>query len=72
MTRLAVISDVHGNLPALEAVRKAVHAARPDLVAVTGDHVFNGPDPAGVVDLLRDDGDRRGDGRRRQHGRRRR
>jgi predicted phosphodiesterase len=53
MTRLAVISDIHGNLPALEAVRKAVHAARPDFVAVTGDHVFNGPDPAGVIDLLR-------------------
>jgi predicted phosphodiesterase len=53
MTRLAIISDIHGNLPALEAVRKAVHASRPDLVAVAGDLVYNGPDPAGVIDLLR-------------------
>lgn len=53
MTRLVVISDVHGNVVALEAVRKAIRAEKPDLVAIAGDLVLNGPDPAATVDLLR-------------------
>jgi len=52
--RVAVLSDVHGNLAALEAVRKAIKKEKPDAVIVAGDHVMNGPDPAGVVDALRD------------------
>jgi predicted phosphodiesterase len=52
--RIAVLSDVHGNLPALLEVRKAVDAARPDYVAICGDLAFNGPDPAGTVDLIRE------------------
>ena len=52
--RLAVLSDVHGNLAALEAVRKAIKREKPDAVIVAGDHVMNGPDPAGTVDALRD------------------
>lgn len=54
MTRLVVLSDVHGNTVALEAVRKALRAEKPDLVAIAGDLVLNGPDPAGTVDLLRE------------------
>ena len=54
MTRLIVLSDVHGNVVALEAVRKAFRAEKPDLVAIAGDLAFNGPDPAGTVDLLRE------------------
>jgi len=54
MTRLIVLSDVHGNSIALAAVRKAIRTEKPDLVAVAGDHVLNGPDPAGTVDLLRE------------------
>lgn len=54
MTRLAVLSDVHGNALALEAVRQAIRLARPDAVAVAGDLVLNGPDPAATVDLLRE------------------
>jgi predicted phosphodiesterase len=53
MTRFAVLSDVHGNLNALEAVRAAINAERPDCVLIAGDHVLNGPDPVGAVDLLR-------------------
>ncbi len=53
MTRLIVLSDVHGNAVALEAVRKAVGKEKPDFVAVAGDHALNGPDPAGAVDILR-------------------
>ena len=52
-TRLAVLSDVHGNLVALEAVRKAIAREKPDYVLVAGDLVMNGPDPAGTVDALR-------------------
>ena len=41
--RLAIFSDVHGNLSALEAVRAAIAAAAPDVVMVAGDLVLNGP-----------------------------
>jgi predicted phosphodiesterase len=52
--KVAVLSDVHGNLAAREAVRKALKKERPDAVIVAGDHVMNGPDPGGVVDALRE------------------
>jgi len=52
--RVAVLSDVHGNLAALTAVRAALKKERPDHVLITGDHVFQGPDPAGAVDALRE------------------
>jgi predicted phosphodiesterase len=54
MARIAVLSDIHGNLPALQEVRRAVDAARPDYVAICGDLALNGPDPAGTVDLVRE------------------
>jgi len=54
MVRIAAFSDIHGNLPALTAVRKAVDAARPDFVAICGDLVFNGPDPAGTLALVKE------------------
>jgi putative phosphoesterase len=54
MTRIAVLSDIHGNLPALTDVRRAVDAARPDFVAICGDLVMNGPDPAGSLALVRE------------------
>jgi predicted phosphodiesterase len=54
VTRIIVLSDVHGNAVALEAVRKAIRSEKPDLVAIAGDHVLNGPDPAGAIDLLRE------------------
>ncbi len=40
--RVAVFNDIHGNLPALEAVLADVHAAAVDRVVVGGD-VFPGP-----------------------------
>jgi putative phosphoesterase len=51
--RVAVLSDVHGNATALEAVRKALKKEKPDGVIVAGDHVMNGPEPAATVDALR-------------------
>jgi len=52
--RVALLSDVHANLPALEAVLAAVDA-HGDLGAiwVTGDTVGYGPDPSEVLALLR-------------------
>jgi putative phosphoesterase len=52
--KLAVLSDVHGNSVALEAVRKAVKREKPDAILVAGDLAMNGPDPAGTIDALRD------------------
>ena len=51
--RVAVLSDVHGNAVALEAVRRAIRTEKPDAILVAGDHALNGPDPAGAVDGLR-------------------
>ena len=52
--RIAVLSDVHGNATALEAVRKALKKEKPDAVLVAGDLVMNGPEPAAAVDALRE------------------
>jgi predicted phosphodiesterase len=53
VTRIALLSDVHGNLAALEAVTKEIRRLKPDAVLVAGDLVLNGPDPNGAVDALR-------------------
>jgi predicted phosphodiesterase len=53
MTRIAALSDVHGNAVALEAVLADVSKAKPDAVLIAGDLVLNGPEPALVVDVLR-------------------
>ena len=53
MTRIAVLSDIHGNLPALEAVATEIRRIKPDAVLVAGDLVLNGPHPNGCVDALR-------------------
>lgn len=51
--RLALISDIHGNAAALEAVLVKVKAAAPDTIAVLGDLVLNGPRPAEAVEAVR-------------------
>jgi predicted phosphodiesterase len=53
MTRIAVLSDIHGNRIALEAVAGEIRKAKPDAVLVAGDLVLNGPDPNGTIDALR-------------------
>jgi putative phosphoesterase len=50
--RVAVLSDIHGNLPALEAVLREVEAEEPDLVVCCGD-VGSGPMPAETIGALR-------------------
>ena len=54
MTRIAVLSDVHGNAIALDAVRRQIKAAKPDAILIAGDHVLNGPEPAAAVDGIRE------------------
>ncbi len=54
MTRIALFSDIHGVVQALDAVREAVRAAAPDVVAIAGDLTFNGGDPAATVDGVRE------------------
>lgn len=41
--KIAVLSDIHGNLPALRAVAKHIEAWQPNLVVVNGDIVNRGP-----------------------------
>lgn len=53
MRRIALFSDVHGNLPALDAVLADISAAGVGELYCLGDLVGYGPDPAGVVDRLR-------------------
>ena len=50
--RVAALNDVHGNLPALEAVLAEVERAAPDLVVFGGD-VFAGPFPHETLALVR-------------------
>jgi putative phosphoesterase len=49
--RVAAISDIHGNLPALEAVLAEVDGDGVDEIVVAGD-TAHGPWPAEIVDLL--------------------
>ncbi len=53
MTRIAVLSDIHGNPVALEAVLKELKREKPDYVLVAGDLVLNGPEPNAAIDALR-------------------
>jgi putative phosphoesterase len=50
--RVAVITDIHGNLPALETCREAIHAIGVDEVYCGGDLVGYGPHPNEVCDLI--------------------
>ncbi len=49
--RYAVLSDIHGNLPALQAVLEQLGSV--DAIWCLGDIVGYGADPSGCVDLLR-------------------
>jgi predicted phosphodiesterase len=55
--RVAVISDVHANYQALEAVLKEIDAARVDAVWCLGDTVGYGPRPNECCDAVKDRAD---------------
>jgi putative phosphoesterase len=52
--RIAVVSDIHGNLTALEAVIADLKKTAPDRILQGGDLAASGSRPAEVVDLIRD------------------
>ncbi len=56
MHKIAVLADIHGNLPALEAVLADIDAQRPDEVLVGGDLVGRGPQGSAVVRCIRERG----------------
>ena len=56
MPTIAVLSDVHGNVPALEAVLEDIAALGPDEVLVGGDLVGRGPEGSAVVRRIREMG----------------
>jgi hypothetical protein len=54
--RVALISDLHGNLTALEAVLNDLARERPDRVLCLGDVAATGPQPRETVGRLREVG----------------
>lgn len=57
VAEVAVLSDIHGVLPALDRVLAEPAVASAELVVVTGDHTW-GPQPAQVLDRLQGLGER--------------
>jgi putative phosphoesterase len=57
VSSVAVLSDIHGVLPALERVLAEPAVADAELIVVTGDHTW-GPQPVQVLDRLLSLGDR--------------
>lgn len=51
--RIALIADIHGNLPALEAVLAHMEKQRPDLIVSLGDQIGLGPYPVETLALLK-------------------
>lgn len=56
MNRTAIITDIHGNLPALEASLEAIAAIGVDAIYCGGDLVGYGPNPNEVCRLIEDRG----------------
>ena len=52
--KLAFISDIHGNLPALEAVLKSIAVEGADRIICLGDLVGYGASPNECVDIIRE------------------
>jgi len=50
--RIIVITDVHANLPALQAVLDSIQTERYDAIFHTGDAIAIGPYPAECLDLM--------------------
>lgn len=54
MERIAIISDIHGNLPALEAVLEDIHNREIKTIYCLGDLAGKGPSSAEAVDKIRE------------------
>ena len=53
MTRIALISDIHGNALALRAVLEDISWRSVDRIVCLGDVVGYGPEPAECLDLVK-------------------
>jgi predicted phosphodiesterase len=54
--RIAILSDIHGNLTALDAVLADLRRQKPDLVFHGGDIPFGGCNPCEVIDCIVQEG----------------
>jgi predicted phosphodiesterase len=52
--RIAVVSDIHGNLTAFEAVLADLRQAAPDLIFHGGDLADSGSSPLAIIDRIRE------------------
>jgi len=52
--KVAVLADIHGNLPALERVTAHIEAWGPDQVVMAGDVVNRGPEPRACWQVIED------------------
>lgn len=56
LVRVAILSDIHGNLPALDAVTKDIESQSPDEVWCGGDIAWAGPWASECVARIREEG----------------
>ena len=54
--RIALISDIHGNLTALEAALAEIDRHKVDRIICLGDVALDGPQPTAVIRRLREQG----------------
>ena len=52
--RVAILADIHGNLPACEAVLEDIDRMAPDYIVAAGDLALRGAHPRETVELLSD------------------
>jgi predicted phosphodiesterase len=52
--RVAIVSDIHGNLTAFEAVQADIRQTSPDLILYGGDLADSGSSPVEIVDRIRE------------------
>ena len=55
--KIAALYDIHGNLPALDAVLKELESIQPDVIVVGGD-IVSGPMPPQILERLRQPGEK--------------
>jgi predicted phosphodiesterase len=51
--RIAILSDLHGNLPAFEAALDHARKHKPDAMVIAGDTIIGSPDSAACWQLAR-------------------
>lgn len=54
MKRIAILSDIHGNMPALEAVLEDIKLRNIDEVICIGDLIGKGPEPSKVIASIKE------------------